>query len=171
MKTCYVYPHKLFDNVMDSNGWNDNNIPSKNAFISICCTPDIKKNYLEEHKKETDEHWFSENQDNVLNLDFDDILMENVSTAYGIAYGINKDQAKCIVEFIEQNKDKDEMYIHCRSGKSRSVAVGLFVKKYLHEKYGIEIRLRAPVHGIMGLNSFVFNALCKAGNLKDNKVY
>lgn len=171
MKTCYVYPHNLFDSVMESNGWNDNNIPDNKAYISICCTPDIKKNYLEKHKKEKDEHWFSESQENVLNLDFDDILTENVSTEYGIAYGINKDQAKRIVEFIELNKDKDELFIHCRSGKSRSVAVGMFVKKYLHEKHNTEIRLRAPVHGVMGMNGFVFDALCKAGSLKDSKVY
>ena len=76
MIQCYIYPHRLFDIVMSENNWNDENRPEDSAFISICCLPEIKKGYLEAVKKETDEHWFKENHENVLNVDSDDILME-----------------------------------------------------------------------------------------------
>lgn len=168
---CYIYPHKLFDAIMEKNGWNDENHPEDSAFISICCLPEIKKGYIEAVKKETDEHWFKENHDNVLNIEFDDILMEKAETEYGTAYGMSDNDAKKIIEFIEKNKDKQNWYLHCRSGRSRSVATGMFIKKYLHEKYDTNIVVRSPVHGIMGMNGYMFDKYCTVAKLKDNKVY
>lgn len=67
--------------------------PENSAFISICCLPEIKKGYLEAVKKETDEHWFKENHENVLNVEFDDILMEKAETEYGTVYGMTDEEA------------------------------------------------------------------------------
>lgn len=103
---------------MSENNWNDGNRPENSAFISICCLPEIKKGYLEAVKKETDEHWFKENHENVLNVEFDDILMEKAETEYGTAYGMTDEDAKKIIEFIDKNKDKQNWYLHCRSGRS-----------------------------------------------------
>lgn len=171
MIQCYVYPHKWFDTIMKGNNWNDDNIPENAAFISICCLPEIKHGYLEEIKHETDEHWFKENHDNVLNIEFDDIVTEKAETPYGIAYGMSDDNAKKIIEFIDKNKEKQNWYLHCRSGRSRSVATGMFIKKYLHEKYDINVRVRAPVHGVMGMNTYMFDKYCTVARLSDNKVY
>ena len=171
MIQCYIYPHRLFDIVMSENNWNDENRPEDSAFISICCLPEIKKGYLEAVKKETDEHWFKENHENVLNVDFDDILMEKAETEYGTAYGMTDEDAKKIIEFIDNNKDKKNWYLYCRSGRSRSVATGMFIKKYLNEKYNINVRVRTPIHGVMGMNGYMFDKYCKVANLKDNKVY
>lgn len=52
-----------------------------------------------------------------------------------------------IIEFIEENKDKEFWILHCRSGKSRSVATGMFIQKYLKEKYGIDVKLNAQASG------------------------
>ena len=69
-----VLSHRAFDMWMQEFGFSDERLPDKDeAVISICCTPEIKHNYLEGYKHETDEHWFKEQHDNVLNVDFDDI--------------------------------------------------------------------------------------------------
>jgi hypothetical protein len=79
---------------MQEFGFSDERLPDKDeAVISICCTPEIKHNYLEGHKHETDEHWFKEQHDNVLNVDFDDITTPTKSTQYGMSYGITDEQA------------------------------------------------------------------------------
>ena len=171
MVQCYIYPHKWFDGTMEQNGWNDRNIPDDSAFISICSLPEIRRGYLEAVKHETDEHWFKENHGNVLNIDFDDILEEKAETEYGTAYGMSDEDAAKVIEFIDNNREKQNWYIHCRSGKSRSVATGMFLKKYLKERYGIDVRVRSPVHGVMGMNGYMFGKYCKAAGLKDDKVY
>ena len=70
MYYCFVYPHKIFDSYMAKSKWNDDHVPQNVAIISICCQSEIKKKYLEEHKHETDEHWFKKNHSNVLNIEF-----------------------------------------------------------------------------------------------------
>lgn len=170
MITCYVYPHTYFDALMKANKWNDYDISSDCAFISICCLPEIKHNYLENVKHETDEHWFSKNHSNVLNIEFDDITCPSKETEYGLAQGITKDNAKTIIDFIEQNKSRSTWYIHCRSGKRRSVAVGLFIEKYLFEKYGILVKVIGYAHGLLHFNTFVFDTLCKTAGLKNSIV-
>ena len=148
----HVLPKYRFDSKMEQEGWNDTNIPNDKAFISICCLPEIKKNYLEDYKHKTDEHWFTENHPNVLNLNFDDIQEDKKETAWGMAYGMTDEDANKIVEFAKQNADKEDLYIHCMAGKSRSVAVGLALKEYFGCKFGC-------VYGIDGRNDFVYNKL------------
>jgi rhodanese-related sulfurtransferase len=76
-----------------------------------------------------------------------------------------------VIGFIDGNREKQNWYVHCRSGKSRSVATGMFLKKYLKERYGIDVRVRSPVHGVMGMNGYMFGKYCKVAGLKDDKVY
>lgn len=45
------------------------------------------------------------------------------------SYPIDLNQAKNLVEFIKKNKDND-FVIHCQYGRSRSVAVALFIKNH-----------------------------------------
>ena len=131
-----VLSHRAFDMWMQEFGFSDECLPDKDeAVISICCTPEIKHNYLEGHKHETDEHWFRQNHSNVLNIDFDDITCPVQKTKYGTAYGITGEQADTIVRFINDNIAADNWYIHCRAGRCRSVAVGLFVAEFL-KKHG-----------------------------------
>ena len=129
MKNIYILPHSRFDNICESNVWNDNNVESlkDKAFISIICTDDVRKYYLEEDEDETS-HWFKENHDNVLNVEFDDceeiISLDNKYDKF--AYPITQEQANDIYKFILDNMGKD-FYIHCRAGISRSGAVGRFI--------------------------------------------
>lgn len=138
MHKISVLSHINFDNTMSVNDWTDINVDKlkDTAFISICCLPEIKHNYLEEHLHETDEHWFKKSHDNVLNVEFDDIVEDYIDTKYGKAIGISEQTAKAIVEFINKsyNKGIKNWYLHCRSGKSRSVAVGVYLMNFLKNK-------------------------------------
>ena len=63
----------------------------------------------------------------------DDIEEEFTDTQYGKAIGISEDTAAKIKTFIDEmyNNGVKNWYIHCRSGKSRSVAVGIYLIEYL----------------------------------------
>ena len=62
-----VYSHSDFDHIMKVNNWVDGDIPTDAAFISICnANTDVSTD--DELK-----HWFSEENGQVINLDFDDI--------------------------------------------------------------------------------------------------
>lgn len=139
---------------MKKNGWDDSNIPVNAAFISICCTPDIKKNYLEELKHKNDDHWFKHNHSNVLNVEFDDITESSIETYYGIAYGITDEIAQKIAKFIKDNHDKEIIYVHCMAGKSRSIAVGKLISEYCNCRLSCYF-------GIDNLNEFVYNKIRK----------
>lgn len=158
MQNIFVYSHREFDAVMRMNGWNDEYTPDHIAYISICCHDEIKKGYLEKVKHETDEHWFKENHDNVLNIEFDDIQSEFEETKYGKAIGITLDDAKKIVDFLKKNKDKKVLYIHCRSARSRSVAVGRFASNF----YNCWVSIKK---GEKFLNKFVYSMLEKANEI------
>ena len=135
MHKINVLKHTDFDETMLLSGWNDSNVETlkDTAFISICCQPEIKKNYLEDFKGEVDEHWFGQNLRNVLNVEFDDIEEEFTDTQYGRALGITDKTALEIKNFIDTmyKSGVKNWYIHCRSGRSRSVAVGIYLIEYL----------------------------------------
>ena len=130
MKKILILPKKRFDELMKRNGWNDANIPDNAAFISICCNQIIKENYLKKIRKIDDEHWFKYNHKNVLNIEFDDIHCETKDTPYGMAYGLTETDATRIADFVKANQDKENFYIHCMAGKSRSVGVGMAISNF-----------------------------------------
>ena len=112
--------------------YNVNEVKDDKAFISIIGTEECRKYYLEEDTN----HWFSNcTEDNVLNLEFDDVNEEEVKWNNIILKGMSDRQAEQIVDFIEKHKGKD-FYIHCRAGKSRSIAVATYILDMYGEEYG-----------------------------------
>jgi predicted protein tyrosine phosphatase len=98
------------------------------AFISILC-PKIKEiNDSLPDIFSDNEHFFKENHSNVLNIDFWDID-EEINTNKGKLLPFTLEQAREIINFIENNHHKD-FYIHCHAGISRSAAVGYFIRDY-----------------------------------------
>ena len=95
----------------------------------------VKDNIIsyKDFKGEVDEHWFGQNLRNVLNVEFDDIEEEFTDTQYGRALGITDKTALEIKNFIDTmyKLGVKNWYIHCRSGRSRSVAVGIYLIEYL----------------------------------------
>lgn len=124
------YSHKDFDRLCYDNGWNDDYAPEDSAFISIIGTEDSQDKYLGEKEL----HWFKENHNNILNLEFDDIS-QGILDWNGCRFtGITKEQARECVEFIENNLGK-HFYIHCRAGKSRSQGIVRFILDMYEENY------------------------------------
>ena len=166
MHKINVLSHLKFDNIMNKNAWTDENVENLSdcAFISICCKPDIKKNYIEEVKHETDEHWFSKPHFNVLNVDFDDITDSVLETKYGRALGITIEQAQQIVDFIidRYSKGVENWYLHCRAGRSRSAACGQFLIGFL-KQYTDDVNDNGFLKD--KINTFVWNKLLEAYNV------
>lgn len=117
-----------FDEEMNNNGINDDNVESlgDEAFISIIGTDECLKYYLEE---EDTKHYFKENHPNVLNLEFDDLGQDLVWHGH-LFKTISDEQSQALFEFIERNLGCN-FTIHCRAGMSRSQAVGCFI----HDMY------------------------------------
>ena len=126
MKRLNCYSHLDFDNLCRTNGWDDNNIPEDSAFISIIGTKECREEY--------EVHWFKEDHDNVLNLEFDDISIEELTWNECKFTGITKEQAVRCVNFIDNNIGRN-FYIHCKAGKSRSQGVVRFILDMYKEDY------------------------------------
>ena len=93
-----VLSHYLFDRKMMELGLNDENVDKSNmAFISIIGTPECLNYYLDEGDTK---HYFID-QDNVLNLEFDDIGDDVMYNGHHFKT-INMNQAEQVVDFIEK---------------------------------------------------------------------
>lgn len=132
MQKLFCYSANEFKQTMDDNKWTNRTLPSNVACIEICATPDVR-DYYGQLFSITDKPWFLNRKslgpvpENVLKLNFDDITESVRSIGEDrSAYGMNVDQAKQIVEFIDKNIDKD-FYIHCHAGKSRSQAIVRYI--------------------------------------------
>ena len=84
----------------------------------------------------------SDNYDNVINLDFDDINGYTLKDQFpgddyvkdNLARGLNDEQGLQLVKFIENNIGKD-IYVHCSAGVSRSQGVVKFILEYYNDYY------------------------------------
>ena len=119
MAEVYIFSQRQFDKVMSDMGWNDSTIAKINnaAIISICNTDGSM------------EHWFKEQHNNVLNLDFDD--NEHPIPGYEIQ-SMTERQAKMIVNFFKKHIDVEYFIVHCEAGISRSAAVATCFIDFLH---------------------------------------
>ena len=137
-----VLSHVKFDELCEKNGWNDANIPENIAFISIIGTDFVRENILERK----DGHWFEEEHDNVLNLEFDDVEKE-FEFEGGKALPISEEQVEKAVSFIVKNIGKD-FIIHCYAGISRSAAFGYFIKQF-YNNYSLECESLYPNQDVL----------------------
>ena len=136
------YSHEEFDTLCETNGWNDSDKPDDIAFISICCTPNCAKYWLEEE----DEHWFKQSEGNVLNLNFDDISCDEREWNGFVFYGMSMGQAEETVEFIQRMIDQGirRFWIHCRAGQSRSQGVVRYISDCYKDQFEIKTRSDNP---------------------------
>lgn len=118
MKNCLVFSNREFNYLMKEKGWIDGNTPEDAAFISICD--------LDFEEPEYDlYHWFRQDAENVINLDFADIGDYTLPNNSRIK-GMSDYQAEQLYAFIKRNLGKD-FYIHCAAGASRSQGVARFI--------------------------------------------
>lgn len=118
MINVYIFSQRQFNSVMKDMGWNDNTIDyiDDTAIISICNTNGSMV------------HWFNDNHNNVLNLDFDDVTFTDEEAG---SYALTGSQASMIVDFFEQHTDAKNMVVHCEAGISRSAAVAVCFVDFL----------------------------------------
>lgn len=124
-----VFSHENFDVMCLKNNLNDDTVEiNKNtAYISIICTEECRKYYLEDDTG----HWFKKEHSNVLNLDFDDITEDRMYKGH-LFKAMNEEQGDKCIEFIENNKNKN-FEIHCTAGISRSGAVAQFIFEFYNQ--------------------------------------
>lgn len=87
-----------------------------------------------------DKNWYPNKEDGKLILFFNDYKKNNISFI-GKIKGIiglktlyfNKKNALEIINYIKENKNKD-FVIHCEYGRSRSIAIGIFLRDELGYK-------------------------------------
>jgi predicted protein tyrosine phosphatase len=130
---------------------NDSNVENQNAcFISILGTVSFDWSNTELIS------YFKEDHPNTITLYFDDTLQDYELN--GNKYlAMNELQAKFLFEFIKNNATKQNCFIHCLAGISRSGAVGEFICDYTQSSYE-EFKQRNPgIHP----NSHVKNLLNK----------
>ena len=161
MNKLYCYNRWLFEEICKTNGWDNDNIPTDAAFISICGTPDCQEYVIQEREF----HYFDDNYLRVLNLDFDDISTFRkrikVPGEKKYCFGITLDDAIRTVEFIKCNLGKD-FYIHCRAGHSRSQAIVAYILRMYDGIYDFQIR---PENPPSTPNQFVLGRLLQAAKI------
>lgn len=129
----HIFGKREFDKLMIENNITDENVESRDSifFISITDTPELlsKLGFNEDRNN----HYFKEDHENVINLDFDDVENDGESSPTKKdrdTRAFSEKQAKRLYEFIKQHKDKETCIVHCMAGISRSGAVGSFVNGY-----------------------------------------
>lgn len=107
-----------------------------------------------------DKNWYPHCEEKKLVLFFEDLktkqipIIEKLKSQLGYeTYVFHKNLALKTIEYIKNNHDKD-FIIHCEYGKSRSVAIGLFIEKY----YLYTIKNKKP-NELNSYNDWVFNLL------------
>lgn len=83
----------------------------------------------------TDEKPYFQNNKNVKVLFFDDVEEDLHDPKYGFIKAFSSEQAKEIIDFLEQHFDKKKCILHCAAGISRSGAVGTFVNDFFGGDY------------------------------------
>lgn len=109
-----------------------------------------------------DKQWYPNEEKNKLILFFNDEKKSNISfiEKYKAMFGfetkcLNKQKAIKIIDYIKNNKEKD-FIIHCEYGKSRSVAIAMF----LRDNLGYSIINKKPEE-LKQYNDWVFFLLKK----------
>ena len=114
-----------------------------------------------------DSHYFDMDSKNVLNLEFDDATDEEnerrIKSGQTELVLFTRNQGEQIIEFLENNKSIETLYVHCLAGRSRSGAVGTFA----NDVYGAETFYEfcnsnptvSPNYYILALLRMIFNGI------------
>lgn len=122
--------HREFDLYCFNNNINDETVSEfkDTAFISIIGSEECRKYYNNNDKI----HWFKNEHDNVLNLEFDDVTEDVINDNVKFT-SMTIEQAKKCVDFIDRNKGKT-FIVHCFAGISRSGAVSQFIYDFYNDE-------------------------------------
>ena len=97
-------------------------------------------------------------------LYFDDIDPETIPGKPTMPFAFSDSDAKQIISFLDrhyEDKDFQELIIHCQAGVSRSHAIALFAAKYYAKDENLYKELLEQEGKVYGGNRYVFNKLEK----------
>lgn len=135
----HVVNKRTFDQLMVMNNITDENVEKRdNMFLISIIGTDTDNPYADnpdfaEQWAQQMGHYFKEDHDNVMNLQFDDVEHDGGIDPMGIVHrtkAFSEKQAERLFKFIEKNRDKEQCIVHCMAGVSRSGAVGEFINGY-----------------------------------------
>jgi rhodanese-related sulfurtransferase len=135
-----VLPKDEFDIMMVLKSINDSNVEDqKNLYL-------ISINYSDFPEWMPEEAYphFKQDHPNVLRLFYDDVLQDTrvhitAQKEWWTAKAFTSEQAKQVVDFLSkiEKNDDTKIIVHCKAGKSRSVATAHFVSEF----FGIDPNL------------------------------
>ena len=129
-----ILSHTEFNRLMVRNGITPQNVESKTdlMLISICGSDPLDDNV----------HYFPENKENVLNLNFDDCdkdftFRDYVTNEEITNKAFTEEQAMEVYNFLNINKDKNRKtcIVHCAAGISRSAGISVIVNEFFGGNY------------------------------------
>lgn len=100
-------------------------------------------------------------------LYFDDIEPDTIPGKPQMPFAFSESDAKQIINFLKRhlnNKDFEDVIVHCQAGVSRSHAVALFVAKYFAKDEDLYQKLLHQEGKVFGGNHYVYNKLVKTFN-------
>lgn len=120
MYSIKILSRERFDYIIKTNGIKDNQ-----AYICVISSQENPVYHI---------LWNEDYQKRIISQ-FDDIDINGLNTIFSdngpYIKPFDKENAKSIFKYINENIDKQEWLIHCDLGFSRSSAIGLFLSQYL----------------------------------------
>lgn len=128
----FVVNKKTFDELMIKHGLTKENVSSDKIHFFICIHDSVPRD-------ENDKPYF-ENGPNTKVLFFDDVDSDSEVPLLGSgekyqAKAFTAQQAAELLDFLDNNKDKQTCIVHCSAGYSRSGGVGAFINDYFRCNY------------------------------------
>lgn len=144
-----------FKHTMENNNLYDSNIEQRSDLAVISIGNSFEDSDPDDiFSNGPSSRWFRHQHKNVLNLTFDDVTAPEKSQMMsqsvvgcnhaenGISGGdyvlFDKEMARRLVQFVEENWTANTWIVHCSAGVSRSGAISRWLKDYLKFKHGIE---------------------------------
>ena len=120
----YVLSKIRFNEILDKNNINDNNVDEFKQYAFICINDSSGEYYHDP--------LFLSSHSNVLTLFFDDVEndLEMSPTNHNMTRAFTEEDADKVINFLNCNKRIKTLLIHCAGGISRSGAVGTFALDY-----------------------------------------
>lgn len=158
-----ILSRRDFGNLMDEYNINDDTVNLWGKYAFIC----IRGNHTEEPKFHFQGTPHDINKSNVFNITFDDLTDKDELNNDSILF--KESHAKRIIDFVERNKDKENILVQCYAGVSRSGAVGSFINdKYGSEEYDTFMRYNPKIKPNYYIKSILNKVLREKENERDS---
>ena len=147
----YVLSRPRFDLILKNHGITDETVENwpSSFFISILTTVSVPGGNF--HKPV-----FKKPHPNVLTLTFDDVMEDSYQSVglnpdgtpflFQNGKAITLEQGEQLVNFIKENLNKKQAFIHCAAGISRSGAIGSFINEITGGTYEEFMHINPQVH-------------------------